>query len=58
MEIVWPGIDEGTDADGTDEAQLSENGLDELGMMSDEVLLLTWDKTLAACACVGNVKKQ
>ena len=56
--MVWPGIVVERGAEGTDEAQLSEKGLEELGIIMGELLLLTWDKTDAACACVGNVKKQ
>lgn len=59
MVAGWPGNDGGIDAEGTDDAQLSENGLLELGItMEFPLLLLSWDNTDAAWACDGNVRKQ
>lgn len=45
------------------EAQFMTNGLLELGIVEDTPLpfvleVLTWARTAAACAGVGNVKKQ
>lgn len=55
----WPGTGGGTDAEGTDDAQLSENGLLELGItMEFPSLLLIWDNTDAAWVCDGKVRKQ
>ena len=60
MDTVWlPGaLLAGSSAEGTEDAQLSENALKELGMMSGDGALLTWVSTEAAWDWEGKVRKQ
>ena len=60
MHAIWlpEALLAGRGAEGTDDAQLSENALAELGMISGDGVLLTWVSTEAAWDWEGKVRKQ
>ena len=60
LETKAAGMGDEEDAELTEEAQLSTKGFDELGIVTGLLFepLLTWARTEAAWAGVGNVRKQ